>query len=631
MKSMKSIVVSAGVVALGFALAASAASYTFSNYLSVGSTGADVTALQNWLIAEGFSIPAISSGAASPGYFGSQTQGAVEKYQASVGIPNTGFVGPLTVAALNKGQTGTAMTGTTVAMTCPAGFVCTPVAGTVPTTGIVAGPTGITTPGIAGSLDLSNGSFVGNGTAVNDGQEVDLGSVAFQTGASDMEVTSVAVDFNVRPWLYMNDLSIRDTTGKVLADVPNISASNFTEITVGSDYRINIPITVVLPKATRTIAVFHGVFSTSNRSATSIALTQIQARSVDGTGVTLTSTLGPVATNIMYVAYGGSSNSSLVVTVDPSSPNAQTIQTGTGNTQTQNILMGVFDLKSQNINATLQGLTVRVAVSSTTVGGVFANIQLKSGSTLLNTGVATTTASAIGDFTFSNFNLPLPNNVYVPVSVYATVNGGVSNVMASTSLIANAANITGIDSSSNNLTLASAGTLPGANMTFNTSGANVGALAWSINPTTAGGNFNRYPAQTIYSGSVTITAGNFPLYVSTDGATALSLATSSPTVGASLTAPFAAFSPSNGVQSYDSTGNYYQITPGSSRTFNFNGTLALSAASTSAAVLANAGVQSVNLNTSSTLDPGTAIPYTTLLQGLNSDFHIAGAYLNGTN
>ena len=62
----KSIVASLAAAVLGFALVASAASYTFSNYMSVGSTGADVSALQTWLIANGFSIPAISSGAAQP-------------------------------------------------------------------------------------------------------------------------------------------------------------------------------------------------------------------------------------------------------------------------------------------------------------------------------------------------------------------------------------------------------------------------------------------------------------------------------------------------------------------------------------------------------------------------------------
>src|SRR5262249_51714064 len=151
----KAIVAAIGVAALAVALSAGAVGYTFSNYLSVGSNGPDVVALQTWLIANGFNIPAISSGAASKGYFGSQTQSAVEAYQASVGIPNTGFVGPLTSAALNAGKTAGMTGGSSVAMTCPVGFTCTPIAGTAPITTTTGSPATISTPGIAGTLTAS--------------------------------------------------------------------------------------------------------------------------------------------------------------------------------------------------------------------------------------------------------------------------------------------------------------------------------------------------------------------------------------------------------------------------------------------------------------------------------------------
>jgi len=85
------------VVAIAFALAAAVStSAAFNTNLTVGSTGSDVSALQSWLISKGFSIPSIKSGAATPGYFGSQTKAAVVAYQTSVGLPATGFVGPLT-------------------------------------------------------------------------------------------------------------------------------------------------------------------------------------------------------------------------------------------------------------------------------------------------------------------------------------------------------------------------------------------------------------------------------------------------------------------------------------------------------------------------------------------------------
>ena len=74
--SLKAAIIALAIVAVG----ASTANAAFNTNLTVGSTGADVSALQSWLISKGFSIPSISSGAATPGYFGSQTKAAVVAY-----------------------------------------------------------------------------------------------------------------------------------------------------------------------------------------------------------------------------------------------------------------------------------------------------------------------------------------------------------------------------------------------------------------------------------------------------------------------------------------------------------------------------------------------------------------------
>jgi len=71
--------------------------YNFSVNLQIGSRGDDVTALQKFLIAKGFSI---SEGVT--GYFSYGTFTALTKYQRSVGLPATGFFGPLTRAKVNK-------------------------------------------------------------------------------------------------------------------------------------------------------------------------------------------------------------------------------------------------------------------------------------------------------------------------------------------------------------------------------------------------------------------------------------------------------------------------------------------------------------------------------------------------
>jgi hypothetical protein len=69
---------------------------TFTRRLAVGLAGADVTALQNKLTAEGYYTGPIT------GYFGAQTKAAVIKYQTAHGISAIGTVGPQTLAALNQ-------------------------------------------------------------------------------------------------------------------------------------------------------------------------------------------------------------------------------------------------------------------------------------------------------------------------------------------------------------------------------------------------------------------------------------------------------------------------------------------------------------------------------------------------
>lgn len=79
--------------------------YQFNNNLSLGMTSADVYFLQKRLNENSLTQIA-TTGSGSPGnetyYFGSLTKAAVIKYQALESLPQTGYVGPLTRASLNK-------------------------------------------------------------------------------------------------------------------------------------------------------------------------------------------------------------------------------------------------------------------------------------------------------------------------------------------------------------------------------------------------------------------------------------------------------------------------------------------------------------------------------------------------
>lgn len=73
-------------------------SAAFTRDLTIGSTGPDVTRLQQWLISKGYSIPA-----GATGYFGVQTQAAVAAFQrVNLITPAVGYFGPITRAKVNS-------------------------------------------------------------------------------------------------------------------------------------------------------------------------------------------------------------------------------------------------------------------------------------------------------------------------------------------------------------------------------------------------------------------------------------------------------------------------------------------------------------------------------------------------
>jgi murein L,D-transpeptidase YcbB/YkuD len=75
-----------------------ASNYNFTEFLSLGSQDAQVTALQQRLTADGFYSGPIT------GYFGTLTESAVEKFQSAHAIAVKGYVGPSTRSALNAGE-----------------------------------------------------------------------------------------------------------------------------------------------------------------------------------------------------------------------------------------------------------------------------------------------------------------------------------------------------------------------------------------------------------------------------------------------------------------------------------------------------------------------------------------------
>lgn len=150
------------------------ASVQFTRDLTIGSSGADVTALQQWLIARGYSIPA-----GATGYFGAQTQSAVAAYQRANGItPAAGYFGPVTRAKVNA----------TVVVVPP----------TVPGDNDDDDDNDGDLEGGAGSIDsfeLTSG--LNNEEVGEDEEDVEVAGLEIEVDdGSDIEITAVRLAFN---------------------------------------------------------------------------------------------------------------------------------------------------------------------------------------------------------------------------------------------------------------------------------------------------------------------------------------------------------------------------------------------------------------------------------------------------
>ena len=417
-------VVSAGAIV-------SAQGYVFASDLKLGSTGSDVVALQTTLISGGFHIPFIESGSVIKGRFGSQTKKAVQQYQSAHSISATGFVGPITRKALNSNSLSEASTmfvatSTPVAMsTSVTSSTTTSLSTTTPP--VVIPPAVMSTPGAVGTLAVSLWSTP-SGIVAYKGQSYDVAAYKVQASASDMSIQNLTLDFDVRLWLYASAITVKDDSGAVIGSVTNLNAGNFSELTVGSQYRVSVPVSGYVVKAVQTkyLTVNITFLPTSDRTTGTVTVKQAQIRSVDGTGVTDTETAATART----FTYQGSGAAQLVATLSPANPPIGFIEISSS-APSDGAVLGIYSLKSQNQGATLRALKVNLGIwgngnPDSTIPKMLNSIALKVGDTVVANGSLGTINGVAGDYqdtvvTFSNFSAELPADKYIDLSIVARI------------------------------------------------------------------------------------------------------------------------------------------------------------------------------------------------------------------
>lgn len=181
-----------------------------------GSSGAQVTCLQQWLIASGYSIPA-----GATGYFGAQTQAAVIAWQKASGItPAAGYYGAISRAHWSGGS-GSSSTTTT-------------------TTGAGTG-TGLK---VMLSATSPNGSVLVQGQAIGD-----LGDFVF-ANPTGSPITVTGATFNrvgvsndstlTNIYLYSGGTRLTDSVGITASQFSFSNAGGLFTVPAGGTYTVSV-------------------------------------------------------------------------------------------------------------------------------------------------------------------------------------------------------------------------------------------------------------------------------------------------------------------------------------------------------------------------------------------------------
>lgn len=294
----------------GGAPAGTSASHTYTVDLTIGSTGADVTALQTFLVSKGMLVmPA----GVPMGYFGPLTKAAVAKYQASVGIaPAVGYVGPLTRANLNS-----------------------LVAPVTPGTGTGTG-TGTGSAGLEGdSGDLASVSKISqyDNKEVGAGQEdvIVAGAELEASNDGDIAITAMKITFaysgtgSTRMNRYFDRVSIWMGDEEVgSADVDDFSKSSS-----GSTYTKTISLDDAIIRAGDKEKFYIKVDGASVIDTGDLAkvwtVDLVSTRFEDGSGVVLTDTTAYAVSTIDVVSYATAADTKLRIQSASGNPTTGTV------------------------------------------------------------------------------------------------------------------------------------------------------------------------------------------------------------------------------------------------------------------------------------------------------------------
>lgn len=393
------------------------ASTTFTSDLTIGSTGSQVTALQQWLVSKGYLMMPAGT---SYGYFGALTKSALAKYQAEAGIsPASGYFGPITRAKVN------AMGGTTTGGTT---------GGT--TTG---GSTGITTPGVEGTISASASSS-GLASTAYEGDTM-VGILGIKVEAKNSDVALQRIKLRMDENTSGSDTKFYNKIYKKLyvTDGSNVLASSdlnsSTVVKDGSNYYLTIAgFNLVVPKnSSKTLVIkadLYGSIDSTDYDAEvyQLGLAANGIRGVDGAGIDQYA--GGASDNgisrTTTIAATLVDSSSLIVTLNTSSPKVQDIICAGGSTEDEcdKVTLLVFDVKAEKDDVKMTDINIAIAKTASAASArASSTVYLYEGSTELDNATLTSPNTAV----FSDFDYTIPKDTTKTFTVKADVRAATAN------------------------------------------------------------------------------------------------------------------------------------------------------------------------------------------------------------
>jgi peptidoglycan hydrolase-like protein with peptidoglycan-binding domain len=399
--------------------------------LTVGSTGSQVVALQNALVAQGhLSMPA----GVPMGYFGALTKAAVAKWQAANGLPATGYFGPLSRARFNGSVATTP--GTTTG-------------GTVGT-GTGSGSGVITTPGAEGDIAVTNAP-VSNSTVFEGSDRAPLLAFKVEASGSDMALQRVRVDLGTSNTLYRDVLDriyLVDDGNRVLAAA---DLNNSTVVRNASDeYEITLTgiNSVVSRGSSRVYSIQADVsdqIDSSDLTSYTITLSENGVRAVDGAGIDAFDPTNDtdVTKTITFSGSLAESASLIVSTGATPGPREVIAAAGAQENEADKVVLLVFDIRAEkdaikitdlkNFVVTAVGQTAPATASTT-----YLYAGNGTGGSLLGTATA-----VLSDVDFNDISFTIPANSSRTFTLAVDVRGAVSSTTLDASLTGNTTNVVG--------------------------------------------------------------------------------------------------------------------------------------------------------------------------------------------